>query len=97
MRGRRTHEKKLTDCKTGGDVLATNLISADQKNYRREMMFLSGGFLWRQGQRIKDLGERMARARIFGFHTLCWCCGPVISLGYRIQDLARNMPIGLMY
>jgi hypothetical protein len=59
-------------------------------------MFLSGGFIWRQGQRIKDFGERMDHVRVFGFHILRWCCGAVIGLGYKIRDLARNMPISSM-
>jgi hypothetical protein len=56
-------------------------------------MILSGGFIWRQGQKIKDFGERMAAVRILGIPVMRWCCGSVISLGYIIQDLARDMPI----
>jgi len=59
-------------------------------------MIFNGGFIWRQGQRVKDFGERMAHVRVLGISVLRWCCGPVISLGYRIQDLARNMPISSM-
>jgi hypothetical protein len=59
-------------------------------------MFLSGGFIYRTGTWFKERGERMARVRVFGFHILRWCCGPVISLGYKIRDLALNMPISSM-
>jgi hypothetical protein len=59
-------------------------------------MILSRGFIWRQGQSIKDFGEQMAAVRIFGIPILRWCCGPVISLGYKIRDLVRNMPISAM-
>jgi hypothetical protein len=31
-------------------------------------MILSKGDIWRLGQRIKDMGERMAHVRIFGVH-----------------------------
>jgi hypothetical protein len=38
----------------------------------------------------------MAHVQVFGFHILRWCCGPVISLGYKIRDLVRNMPVSSM-
>jgi hypothetical protein len=59
-------------------------------------MILSKGFVYRLGVRIKDVGERMAHVQVFGFHILRWCCGPVISSGYKILDLAWNMPISSM-
>jgi hypothetical protein len=56
-------------------------------------MILNGGFFWQQGQKIKNFGDRMAAVRILGIPVLFWCCGLVICLGYKIRDLARNMPI----
>jgi hypothetical protein len=95
MGGRRTHEKKLTDCKTAG-FLCYGSESRRQKNYGRETMFLSGGFIWRQGQRIKDFGERIGHVQVLGIHFLNWLAGLVISLGYKIRDSVRDIPVSSM-
>jgi len=59
-------------------------------------MIFNGCFIWRTGQRIKDFGERIGHVRLFGFHYLNWLASPVIALGYKIRDLARDIPIRSM-
>jgi hypothetical protein len=56
-------------------------------------MIISKGFVYRWGQRVKDLGERMAHVRVLGAPVFRWCCGPVISLGRGIKNSALGCPI----
>jgi len=51
----------------------------------------SKGFIHRHGQRVKELGERMARLR-----ALRALCGPVIRHGARIKDSVSGSPVGEM-
>jgi len=51
------------------------------------------GSIWRLGQQIKDIGERIGHVRMFGIHFLNWIAGPVISLGLAIRSAIANSPI----
>lgn len=62
-------------------------------NHRRENMVFSKGFIFRTGQRIKEIGERMAHKRVLGIPVLRPFCGPVIVLGLAIKDSVMNCPI----
>jgi hypothetical protein len=57
-------------------------------------MIFSIGFVYRWGQRVKDPGERMAHARVFGVPLFRWLCGPVIGLGLGIKNAALSAPAG---
>lgn len=56
-------------------------------------MVFSKGFIYRWGQRIKDLGERMGHVRLFGIHI---CGHYIIGLGYAIKNSVMDSPIGEM-
>jgi hypothetical protein len=51
------------------------------------------GFIFRWGQRVKDIGEQMAHIRLFGIPILRPFCGPVISLGLAIRNGAMKRPV----
>jgi hypothetical protein len=50
------------------------------------------GFIYRLGQRIKDHGERLGHARVFGIHIFNRIAGAVISLGLAIRESAFRRP-----
>ena len=56
-------------------------------------MIFSKGFCYRFGVSLKDFGERMAHARVFGAPALRWACGPVIKLGLGLKAKALDCPI----
>lgn len=58
----------------------------------RENMVFSKGFIYRFGQRIKDLGEWLGHVKIFGLRIFCWCCGAVTGAGLWIMDSVGNCP-----
>ena len=57
----------------------------------------SEGFVYRLGVGLKDCGERMARARVFGIPLLRWCCGAVTGLGLRVKGSVLGRPVARFY
>jgi hypothetical protein len=85
MRGRRTHEKKLTDCKIGG-VSKLRILAPPNPTTRWEGIMK--GSLYRLGVRIKDFGERMARVPVLRFFAP-W----IRNLGLAIRNRVLKMSV----
>jgi hypothetical protein len=58
-------------------------------------LIFTKGFIFRFGQGMKDLGERMAHKKVWGIPVLRWCCGLVIALGLAVRDSVTNCPVAV--
>ena len=93
MKVRRKHEKKLTSEMQGGCLGYESAPAAQLKITEGKMRFLSKGFIYRTGVRIKDFGERIRHIHIRRFFIFSLISGLVISLGLAIKESVFNCPV----
>jgi len=57
------------------------------------MIFISKGFIYRLGMRIKDFGERVGHVKVCGVFILGWLSAPIARKGLSIEDSVLGSPI----
>lgn len=57
------------------------------------MSFISKGFIYRWGIRIKDFGERVGHIKIRGVFILGWLSIPIVRIGLVVKDSVLGGPI----
>jgi hypothetical protein len=79
-------------CQRRGSLLRILPRRIQKSKLREAILIFNKGFIFRFGQGMKDMGERMAHIRVLGIPVLRWCCRPIIALGLAIKRSVMNCP-----